>query len=140
MSRAVSRPSWPRCKTHGEPGARVGLAWPSLWGITPCLREGQGHGLAQLTTYQRRRKPMATPEQLGEYIFKANPYTKQQAPATMNPCLEETEKYYKSVEWDFKTASYRVNLALRIPYYFTDEYGQTVKDYLLIGFEGSGGV
>jgi len=82
---------------------------------------------------------MGTPEQLGEYIFKANPYTKQQAPATMNPCLEETEKDYKSVEWDFKTASYRVNLALRIPYYFTDEYGQTVKDYLLIGFEGSGG-
>ncbi len=81
---------------------------------------------------------MATPEQLGEYIFKANPYTKQD-PTTMNPCLEETEKYYKSVEWDFKTASYRVNVALRIPYYFTDEYGQTVKDYLLIGFEGSGG-
>ncbi len=80
-----------------------------------------------------------TPQQLGEYIFKANPYTRQQNPPTMDPRLEETEKDYKSVEWDFKTASYRVNLALRIPYYFTDEYGQTVKDYLLIGFEGSGG-
>jgi len=84
-------------------------------------------------------KPMATPEQLGEYIFKANPYTRQQTPSTMNPCLEETEKYNESVAWEFKTASYRVQVALRIPYYFTDANGQTVKDYLLIGFEGSGG-
>ena len=78
-------------------------------------------------------------QQLGEYICRANPYTRQQDSPSMKPRLEETEKYYKSVEWDFKTASYRVNLALRIPYYFTDAYGQTVKDYLLIGFEGAGG-
>ena len=82
---------------------------------------------------------LATPQQLGDYIFKANPYTRQQGPSTMTPRLEETEKYYESVTWNFKTTSCRVNLALRIPYYFTDEYGQTVKDYLLIGFEGSGG-
>ena len=78
-------------------------------------------------------------QQLGEYICRANPYTRQQDSPSMKPCLEETEKYYKSVEWEFKTASYRVHVALRIPYYFTDAYGQTVKDYLLIGFEGSGG-
>jgi len=78
-------------------------------------------------------------QQLGEYICRANPYTRQQESPSMKPRLEETEKYFKSVEWEFKTASYRVNVALRIPYYFTDEYGQTVKDYLLIGFEGSGG-
>ncbi len=80
-----------------------------------------------------------TPQQLGEYIFKANPYTRRPPSTTMAPRLEETEKDYKSVEWNFKTASHRVNLPLRIPYYFTDVYGQTVKDYLLIGFEGSGG-
>ena len=78
-------------------------------------------------------------QQLGEYICRANPYTRQQDSPSMKPRLEETEKYYKSVAWEFKTASYRVHVALRIPYYFTDEYGQTVKDYLLIGFEGSGG-
>ena len=78
-------------------------------------------------------------QQLGEYICRANPYTRQQDSPSMKPCLEETEKYYKNIEWEFKTASYRVHVALRIPYYFTDASGQTVKDYLLIGFEGSGG-
>jgi len=57
----------------------------------------------------------------------------------MNPDLTETEKNYQVVEWKFKNDTVRVALSLRIPYYFTDEYGQTVKDYLLIGFEGSGG-
>src|SRR5262245_15243027 len=116
----------------------------ALWGMPPCRREVWGHGLPHLITYQRRGKSMeedklTIAQQLGEYICRVNPYTRQQTPSTMHPRLEETEKYDKSVEWEFKTASYRVHAALRIPYYFTDAYGQTVKEYLLIGFEGSGG-
>ena len=88
--------------------------------------------------------PATTAQALGEYIFNANPYTRKEEsddsfPTAMNPDLTETEKNYQVVEWKFKNDTVRVALSLRIPYYFTDEYGQTVKDYLLIGFEGSGG-
>jgi len=88
--------------------------------------------------------PATTPQQLGDYICDANPYTRKeeandQFPTAMNASLEETEKAYTWVEWKFKTGMQGVGLALRIPYYFTDKDGQTVKNYLLIGFEGSGG-
>jgi len=98
---------------------------------------------------ERRRvmpppNPATTAQALGEYIFNASPYTRKEEsddsfPTAMNPDLTETEKNYQVVEWKFKNDTVRVAQALRIPYYFTDEYGQTVKDYLLIGFEGSGG-
>ena len=85
-----------------------------------------------------------TPQQLGDYIFKANPYTRKKNPtdpnpSAMDPMLTETEKEYQTVVWKFKEASYRVPWSLRIPYCFTDENGQTVREYLLIGYEGSGG-
>jgi hypothetical protein len=98
---------------------------------------------------ERRRvmpppNPSTTAQDLGDYIFDANPYTRKENPADpfptpMNPDLTETEKDYQIVEWRFKNGSLRVAQSLRIPYYFTDEYGQTVKDYVLIGFEGAGG-
>jgi len=88
--------------------------------------------------------PPITAQDLGKYIFKANPYTRKEDPGEpfptpMNPDLTETEKDYQVVEWRFKNGSVRVAQSLRIPYYFTDEYGQAVKDYVLIGFEGAGG-
>ena len=88
--------------------------------------------------------PPITAQDLGNYILKANPYTRKEKPndpfpTAMNPDLTETEKDYKSTDWKFKNDNMRVVWSLRIPYYFTDEYGQTVKDYLLIGFEGAGG-
>jgi len=57
----------------------------------------------------------------------------------MDPMLAETEKDYQAIEWKFKTATHRVAWSLRIPYCFTDKYGQTVREYLLIGFEGGSG-
>ena len=88
--------------------------------------------------------PPTTAQDLGAYIFNASPYTRKAAPGDpfptpMNPDLTETEKDYQVVEWRFKNGSVRVAQSLCIPYYFTDEYGQTVKDYLLIGFAGAGG-
>ena len=85
-----------------------------------------------------------TPQQLGDYIFAANPYTRKKVatdpnPTPMDPMLTETEKDYETVEWKFRTGSYRVPWSLRIPYCFTDEYGQTVREYLLVGYEGGGG-
>ena len=75
-------------------------------------------------------------QQLGEYICRANPYTRQQDSPSMKPRLKRP-KYYKSVEWDFKTASYRVNLAPD-PVLLQTKMARRL-DYL-IGFEGSGGI
>jgi hypothetical protein len=78
-----------------------------------------------------------------------NPYTRFQGrevkdrevpePGDMKPMLEEAEKDYQGSTWYFKTGSLRVALGLRIPYCFTDKSGQEIKEYLLTGFEGSGG-
>ena len=85
-----------------------------------------------------------TPQQLGQYIFDANPYTRKKNPAdplptAMDPLLTDTEKYYVNAQWYFKDGTHHVGRALRIPYHFTDSEGQTVQEYLLVGFEGTGG-
>jgi surface antigen len=63
----------------------------------------------------------------------------EEARQLLDPALQAIMKDYQVVEWRFKNGSVRAAQSLRIPYYFTDEYGQTVKDYVLIGFEGAGG-
>ena len=83
--------------------------------------------------------PPTPQELLGQLIFKANPYTQYQNAPAMQPTLNETEADSYSGLWNFKDSPQRVALALRIPYTYTDEHGITLRDYLLIGFEGSGG-
>ncbi len=46
---------------------------------------------------------------------------------------------YEIGYWKFKERSLRVRKAIRIPYIYRDENGNRVKEYLLIGFEGSSG-
>ena len=86
---------------------------------------------------------MATAQQLGEYIIKANPYTKKKNPndphpTPMDPMLDGTEQDYYVVLWYFKNGSYRIGKALRIPYCFKNDEGQDVRDYILVGYEGAG--
>ena len=52
--------------------------------------------------------------------------------------IEQDAKYGGS--WNFRTGSYRVAKALRIPYCYKDAQGVEIKEYLLIGYEGSGGI
>lgn len=73
-------------------------------------------------------------EKLGDYIFKANPYAK-----TMEAMLDLVEHDYSAKTWSFKTGSYNVAKAILVPYCYTDKDGLEVKDYLLVGYAGSGG-
>jgi hypothetical protein len=41
--------------------------------------------------------------------------------------------------WYFRNGTYRIAKAIRIPYRYTNDEGLTVKEYLLIGYEGAGG-
>jgi len=95
----------------------------------------------------------ATPDDLGLYIFNANPYvtlpagnTNPPAPAprkqkALEVMLEDdVEHDYASTYWTFKGTSHYIKKAIRIPYCFTDKDGQKVRDYILVGFEGGGGV
>jgi hypothetical protein len=57
--------------------------------------------------------------------------------------VEEDDKY--SADWMFKGQLQKISKALRIPYQYEkldkdgNSLGYMVKDYLLVGFEGSGG-
>jgi hypothetical protein len=82
-------------------------------------------------------------QQLGELIFKENPYTPEYASTgnvarRMQPADAETEKQADVGHWYFKGVPRTVELALRIPYTYVDDAGVTIKDYLLIGYEGGG--
>jgi hypothetical protein len=110
-------------------------------------------------------KTMRVEEALGTLIAAANPYIRGSEaiagtgmhlvrpkgfgtgiPAAENVTLaeiqvEEDSKY--PAEWTFKGQSQKIHKALRIQYCYPKKghAGQTymVTDYLLIGFEGSGG-
>jgi hypothetical protein len=53
--------------------------------------------------------------------------------------LEIEEGAYVDSSWQFRGRSLRVKKAIRIPYNYLDEYGNLVREYLLIGYEGSAG-
>jgi len=53
---------------------------------------------------------------------------------------DDVEHDYASTYWTFKGTSHYIKKAIRIPYCFTDKDGQKVRDYILVGFEGGGGV
>ena len=51
---------------------------------------------------------------------------------------EIEEDSYTTGSWQFRGRSLRVAKAIRIPYTYQDAHGNIVKEYLLIGYEGSG--
>jgi hypothetical protein len=81
---------------------------------------------------------------LGEWIFKANPYTRRESRDgrrshdEMQLCLDRVERDEQPANWYFKGGANRVVTSLRIPYCAKDEFGQLYMNYLLIGFEGGG--
>jgi hypothetical protein len=101
-----------------------------------------------LITAQEEKMAMLTEEQvdldetmlklLGEAIFKRNPYGKDMQLAT-NWQYDIEEDSYEIGSWRFKDRSPRVAKAIRIPYTYKNEANNIVKEYLLIGYEGSGG-
>ena len=83
------------------------------------------------------------PCDLGKLIFDANPYIKATGMPPHKVALEfmfdETEIDEKGNQWNFKGASSYVGTVLRIPYCYKNADGLTIRDYLLVGFEGGGG-
>jgi hypothetical protein len=96
-------------------------------------------------------------EDLGKLISMMNPYTNGEE-GTMDPHMfiearsESSDFNIKDVwmeidnnypaPWSFKGQEQKVNTALRIGYRWKKRRGDTtvwVTDYLLVGFEGSGG-
>ena len=96
-------------------------------------------------------------EDLGKLISMMNPYTKGEE-GTMDPHMfinaryEDTDSNIRDVwmeidsnypaSWTFKGQEQKVNTALRIGYRWKKTCGDKtvwMTDYLLVGFEGSGG-
>ena len=77
-----------------------------------------------------------TAADLGNLIFLENPYGQQIE--LMFDGIELDANYEGT--WDFRTGKYRIAKALRIPYCYTDKQGVEIREYLLIGYEGSGGI
>ena len=68
-------------------------------------------------------------------------------PSARNPCIGlmvrfyadiEQEEYYPARTWEFQGTAKRIGKAIRIPYHYTDENGNLVREHILVGFEGSG--
>ena len=82
---------------------------------------------------------------LADTIEKRNLYSFLNATAAnqgmtlpANWASEIEEDVYVDGTWQFKGRSLRMAKAVRIPYTYQDEHGNIVKEYLLIGYEGSG--
>lgn len=83
--------------------------------------------------------------ELGEQIDKRNPYSFLQQPNNSSmdlpanfPQLSIEEDSYAIGSWKFKDRSVRIVKAIRIPYTYQDKQGNFIREYLLIGYEGSG--
>ena len=85
---------------------------------------------------------------LGEQIDKRNPYSfldgslpvgtsSMHLPANFQQ-LPIEEDAYVTGSWQFRDRSVRIAKAIRIPYTYQDGHGNIVREYLLIGYEGSG--
>ena len=53
--------------------------------------------------------------------------------------FDDVRRDYGESHWEFKGGTYRVSRALRVSYTFEDAFGQETEEYVLIGYEGSGG-
>jgi hypothetical protein len=93
--------------------------------------------------------PLLNEAQLGILIFKENPYAKPYTPGTfvlpappkvggMDPDDAQVEKQLNLGTWTFKDTPHYIERAIRIAYTYTDAEGVTIRDYLLIGYEGGG--
>lgn len=81
--------------------------------------------------------PAPGPQDLWDYITKANPYSAQM---TFRLDSVEWENYTEEgANWGFRGEPQRVRRAIRIPYTYPGPNGLAVLDYLLIGYEGAGG-
>jgi hypothetical protein len=113
----------------------------------------------QLQEQEDKGKPMQEQmeKQMGEIICSRNPYPKdrqkaQEAHSIRRPKepfihmalvgdveSQIEEDSYQAGYWKFKDRSLRIAKAIRFPYTYIDENGNQVKEYVLIGYEGSGG-
>ncbi|HVM81751.1 MAG TPA: hypothetical protein VMU06_22210 [Stellaceae bacterium] len=107
-------------------------------GAAPVNGNGNGYEYSPLEDLIRKLNP---------YSYEMDIYTGNPDPSTIpNDYAQvdlEVDAKYPS-EWQFKGASQRVNVAVRIKYRYPykDKDGNFVcwiDDYLLIGYEGSGG-
>lgn len=89
-------------------------------------------------------------QDLGDHIEKRNLYGKKpvQPGSSANDTgmelptdwdLQIETDSYEIGYWNFRGRSLRVQKAIRIPYLYHDKDGNKVREYLLIGFEGSAG-
>ena len=70
-------------------------------------------------------------------IADANPYTVGLPdPVYENPAV--IEQQFDSGNWNFKGVPHFIEKAIRIPYTYVDANNVTIRDYLLIGYEGGG--
>lgn len=77
---------------------------------------------------------------LGELICKRTPYTKMELPDDWEEYIEWDGK---AVIWQFRELPRRVTKAIRIPVTITVTKGTQTEEYLdwlLIGYEGGGGM
>jgi hypothetical protein len=51
---------------------------------------------------------------------------------------EVEEDAYVTDSWKFRGQSLRIKKSIRIPYNYQDAHGNSVREYLVIGYEGSG--
>ena len=75
---------------------------------------------------------------LGTAICDRNPY-RLNMQLENNWAVEIEEDAYEVGTWKFKDRSLRMKKAIRISYTYQDALGNRVKEYLLIGYEGSAG-
>ena len=74
------------------------------------------------------------PTQLGQLIIDENPYTT----SSSSPILSDViEVQGEPGTWPFKGSPHHIKKAIRITYTYTHN-GHTVRDYILIGYEGGG--
>jgi len=74
------------------------------------------------------------PLTLKDVIDKANPYST--SPTYQTDIV--IEQQLDLGHWAFKDVPHYIEKAIRIPYTYTDANGVTIRDYLLIGYEGGG--
>jgi hypothetical protein len=76
-----------------------------------------------------------TSTDIKKLINSLNPYTHDMV---LDPLEMEIEDHYQST-WPFKGQEKKVRKAVRVKYTFKNADNFPVTEYLLIGFEGSGG-